>query len=209
MKGKPFTFFHKVFSALPPEYAYLLDALDKGVFDAFAANPSLGENNYSLRRNPSMPPIREQQGKNLQLKNILIWHQSLAYPLSISIADGVWIGFSVDRKVFEFVEFSVDLSALELIQNIQKIQKRITSLVAGLRSQHLNLGDLSKIELEGATFYQIRALDDGNCLAIDPKGSVYLLNHDPYEIKLIHPSIKEFVDLVNDGQVDFDALSEV
>jgi hypothetical protein len=77
-------------------------------------------------------------------------------------------------------------------------------LVSGLSSNKLDLTDLSEFEVDGKLYYQIKDLEDGNYIAIDNKGQVFGLIHDPYKIELINKSVKQFVDDVNSGQFDFD-----
>ncbi len=52
--------------------------------------------------------------------------------------------------------------------------------------------------------YQIKDLEDGNYIAIDKKGQVFVLIHDPFKIELINKSIKIFVDDVNEGRFNFE-----
>lgn len=63
---------------------------------------------------------------------------------------------------------------------------------------------LGEFDIDGNTYYQIKDLEDGNYIAIDRKGQVFGIIHDPYKIKMISKSVQQFVDDVNNGTFDFE-----
>jgi hypothetical protein len=69
-----------------------------------------------------------------------------------------------------------------------------------LHSESLDLDDLSEIEVEGKSYFQIKDLEDGNNIAINYKGHVFGLTHDPFKVKLLNKSVKGFVESVNSGE---------
>jgi hypothetical protein len=63
--------------------------------------------------------------------------------------------------------------------------------------------------VEGKSYYQIKDLDDGNYIAIDSKGQVFGLMHDPFKIKLLSKSLKDFVEDVNSGTFKFEDILQL
>ena len=58
----------------------------------------------------------------------------------------------------------------------------------------LEIEDTFEIEIDEKKFYTIVDMEDGNYIAVNSKGKVYILNHDSTEsVKLIHNSIHDFL----------------
>ena len=144
------------------------------------------------------------KGKQFELNNILIKQDGQTYPLNITIYEGVWIGFEIERNILGFKNYQFDLSSLKKEKSKFALDQKIEKLVGGLTSDQLDLTNLGELEVDGKHYYQIKDLEDGNYIAIDNKGEVYGLTHDPFKIDLINKSVKQFVADVNNGSFDFD-----
>jgi hypothetical protein len=103
----------------------------------------------------------------------------------------------------EFKNFQIDLSSFKKSKIKFAANTKIEKLVADLTCEQLDLSDLSELEIDGKTFFQIKDLEDGSFIVIDNKGQVFGLIHDPYKIEFINKSIKLFVDDVNNGRFAF------
>lgn len=204
MEGKAFAFFRQVFSQLPPEFQFLLDGLDKGLYKRFSVNHAMKGHAYSISFDPAQSDKSMVKGKQFDLEHIIIKQDGQAYPLSITIHDGLWINFQIEKNIIDFNDFQIDFSSFK--QSIGKFttDPKIGKLVSGLTCKQLELTNLAEFDIEGKTYYQIKDLEDGNYLTIDNKGQVFGLMHDPYKIELVNKSIKQFVDDVNGGLFDFD-----
>ena len=202
--GKALEFFRQVFIQLPAEFQFLLDGLDKGLYKRFSVNYSMKGQFYSIGFDPLQSDKSMIKGKQFELKDIIIKQDGQVYPLNITIHDGLWIGFEIQKSIFDFNNFLVDLSTFKKTKSNFSAETKIEKLVSGLTCEQLELTNLSEFEIDGKLYYQIKDLKDGNYIAIDNKGKVFGLIHDPYKIELINKSVRKFVGDVNNGMFNFD-----
>jgi hypothetical protein len=204
IEGNAYSFFRQVFSQLPPDFNFLAEGLDKGLYRRYSVNHAKKGNFYSVGFDPSQSDRSFTKGKQFELENILIKQGEKMYPLHLSIYDGVWIGFEMERNVLEFKNVQIDLSSFRKIESKLSDNPEIEKLLSGLICEKLELTNPGTFDIDGDIYYQIKDLDDGNYIAIDGKGQVFGLIHDPYKIELINNSVRNFVDDVNNGKFDFD-----
>lgn len=204
IEGKALDFFRQVFLQLPAEFKFLYDGLDKGLYRRFSVNHATKGHYYSISFDPSQSDKSITKGKQFELENIIIRQDGQVYPLNITIHEGLWIGFEIEKNILEFNNFQIDITSLKTNKSKFVEDTKIENLVSGLICKQLDLMNLGEFYIDGKTYYQIKDLDDGNYIAIDSKGQVFGLIHDPYKIKLINKSVKQFVDEVNAGRFDFD-----
>jgi hypothetical protein len=204
IEGKALNFFRQVFSQLPVDFKFLIDGLDKGLYRRFSVNHAMKGNFYSIGFDPSQSDKSMTKGNQFELENIIIEQDGQSFPLNVTIYDGLWIGFEIEKNILDFNNYQVDLSTFKKSKSKFVTDSKIEKLVNGLSCSQLNLTNLNEFDIDGKTFYQIKDLEDGNYIAIDNKGQVFGLLHDPYKIELINKSIKQFVDDVNNGQFDFE-----
>lgn len=201
--GKALDFFRQVFKQLPIDFQFLSDGLDKGLYKRFSVNHAMKGHFYSIGFDPSQSDKSMTKGKQFELENIIIKQDGQAYPLNITIHEGLWIGFEIEKNILDFNNFQIDLSSFKKSKSKFAADTKIERLVSGLTCEQLDLTDLGDFDIDGKTYYQIKDLADGNYIAIDNKGQVFGLIHDPYKIELINKSVRQFVDDVNTGRFDF------
>ncbi|MEA5429232.1 hypothetical protein [Arcicella lustrica] len=204
IEGKALDFFRIVFSQLPVDFQFLADGLDNGLYRRFYVNHSMKEHFYFIGFDPSQFDKSMIKGKHFELGNILIKQAGQAFPLNITVHEGLWIGFEFEKNILDFNNFQVDLSSFKKDKSKFAADTKIEKLVSGLTCEQLDLTNLGEFDIDGKTFYQIKDLEDGNHIAIDNKGQVFGLIHDPYKIELINKSVRQFVGDVNGGLFDFD-----
>ena len=194
-------FFQKLFVQLPTEFQFLHEHLQKGLYRRYDFNK---EKNYFISFDPEQSDKSMVKGGNFEIKNIQIISDGQQYPLDLTIYQGLWIGFDTPKNIKDFKNYQFDTSKVEKAKSKFAADDKIKKLVKGLRSNELNLDDLSEMELEGKNYYQIRDLEDGNYIAIDSKGQVFGLTHDPFKIELLNKSVEGFVESVNSGEFNFE-----
>lgn len=202
--GKAFDFFRQVFTQLPTEFRFLSEGLDKGLYRRFSVNHAMKGHFYTIGFDPSQSDKSMTKGKQFELENIIIKQDGQAYPLNITIHEGLWIGFEIGKNILNFNNFQIDLSSFKKSKSKFAGDRKIEKLVSGLTCEQLDLTDLGEFDIDGKAYYQIKDLEDGNYIAIDNMGKVFGLMHDPYKIELINKSVRQFVDDVNGGLFDFD-----
>jgi hypothetical protein len=202
--GKAFEFFDKLFKQLPGEFQFLSDGLNKGLYRRYSKNFALKGHHYTIGFDPSQSDKSMTRGKQFEIQNILVVEDNKEFNLDITVYEGLWVDFEIEKNIIEFKNFRFDLTKLRKDKSKFAKDSNTEKLVRGLSSNYLDLDDLSEFEIDGQQYFQIKDLEDGNYIAIDKKGQVFGLIHDPYKVELINKSIKEFVADVNSGQFDFD-----
>ena len=194
-------FFEKLFTQLPTEFHFLQEHLQKGLYRRYSFNK---DNNYFISFDPAQSDKSFVKGKNFEIKNIQVIAEGQPYPLGLTIYQGLLVGFDTPKNIKDFKDCTFDTSRVSKTKSKFAAEDNIERLVKGLHSDKLDLDDLSEIEVEGKSYYQIKDLEDGNYIAIDSKGQVFGLTHDPFEIRLLDKSVKHFVDSVNSGTFKFE-----
>jgi hypothetical protein len=203
IEGKALDFFRKVFAQLPADFQFLLDGLDKGLYRRFSVNHAMKGHFYSIGFDPTQSDKSMTKGMHFELENIVIKQDGQSYLLNITIHEGLWIGFEIEKNILDFNNFQIDLASFKISKSKFAADSKIEKLVSGLTCEQLDLTDLGEFDIDCKTYYQIKDLEDGNYIAIDSKGQVFGLIHDPYKIELINKSVRQFVDDVNSGRFDF------
>ena len=203
IEGKGLDFFRRVFSQLPADFNFLLVGLDKGLYRRFSVNHAMKGNFYSIGFDPSQSDKSMTKGKQFELENIIIKQDGQAFPLNITIYDGLWIGFEIEKSILDFNNFQVDLSSFRKSKSKFSADTKIEKLVSGLTCDQLDFTNLGEFDIDGKTYYQIKDLEDGNYIAIDNRGQVFGVIHDPFKIEMINKSVRQFTDDVNNGTFDF------
>jgi hypothetical protein len=202
--GNVFDFFDKLFKQLPSEFHFLSDGLNKGLYKRYSVNFAIKGHHYTIGFDPSQSDKSMTKGKQFELQNISVIQDANEFNLNITVYEGLWVGFEIEKNIIDFQNYQFDLTRLHKDKSIFARDNKIEKLVRGLISNHLELTDLSEFEVNGKLYYQIKDLENGNYIAIDSRGHVFGLIHDPYKIELINKSIKQFVDDINSGQFDLD-----
>ena len=203
IEGKIFDFFDNLFKQLPSEFQFLSEGLLKGLYTRLSVNQAMKGFHYSISFDPSQSDKSVVKGKQFELKNIFVVQNGDEFILNLTVYEGLWIGFEIQKNILDFTDYNFDLSRFHKDKSKFAKDKKIEQLVIGLFSNDLELNNLSEFEVDGKYYYQIKDLEDGNYIAIDNRGQVFRLIHDPYKIELINKSIKQFVEDVNNGSFDF------
>ncbi|MFN8398171.1 MAG: DUF4279 domain-containing protein [Bacteroidia bacterium] len=208
LKGDAYYFFWHVFRQLPEEYKFLLLGLEKGLYRRFSVNHAMKGHHFSIGFDPSQSDKSMLKGRTFELTGIRIIHGGSAHPLSLIVFDGLWSGFEFEQNVLDFKQIQVDVSQMRKDTSRYEPDKEIAKLVSGLSSEHLELENLFTIEFDGNVFYQLKDLENGNYIAMDAKGLVWGLIHDPFQLDLIHEYVRKFVAEVNAGKFNFEEYLE-
>jgi hypothetical protein len=193
-------FFLRLFSQLPSEFHFLHEHLQQGLYRKYCHNK---DNNYFISFDPEQSDRSMVKGKNFEIKNIYVIADEQQNRLDLTIYKGLLIGFDTSKNIKNYKEYRFDTSGVTKTKSKYLPEDKIERLVTGLHSEKLDLDDLSELEFHGKSYYQIKDLEDGDFLVLDSKGQVFMLSHDPFEIRLLNKSVKTFVDDVNNGNFKF------
>jgi hypothetical protein len=186
---------------LPQRYSFLLNQVNKEFIIDSVPNEFLnnGWKRTILNQNLYLP--QRDNKINYQLVGIKVYDliENRSKDIELDLYEGILIGYKFPVGQYDLNR--IDLTGLRegaFTPSEKDIQYQ--KLFEGKKSDHLDLTSGGyEIQLSGKGYYVIKDLEDGNYLAIDDKGKVYGMFHDPYLIDLIHEDVREFIDQVNDG----------
>ncbi|WP_336691138.1 MULTISPECIES: hypothetical protein [unclassified Chryseobacterium] len=197
---KEITFFKEVIKLLPIRYHYIINQLNKNFLISFKPNDLSFKDWYSVQLNAKLE--KEYSKPSLgyfQLQNILIFNKrtKIKEKLTLSFLEGMFIGFYIqDARFDNYILSEYDISGLKEKHFKNDGDKNdLLKIIGDINKEHLLQFDLEntfKIEIPEGNFYTIKDLEDGNYLALNEKGEVYELKHDPYSVKKVADSIVNF-----------------
>lgn len=197
---KEITFFKEVIKLLPIRYHYIINQLNKNFLISFKPNDLSFKDWYSVQLNAKLE--KEYSKPSLgyfQLQNILIFNKrtKIKEKLTLSFLEGMFIGFYIqDARFDNYILSEYDISGLKEKHFKNDGDKNdLLKIIGDISKEHLLQFDLEntfKIEIPEGNFYTIKDLEDGNYLALNEKGEVYELMHDPYSVRKIANSIVNF-----------------
>lgn len=197
------TFLKTIISKLPSKYSYLPDQVNKEFILGKKVN-DLGENgSYTLVLNAQLE--KKYSNKNLPqffiLKGLKVWNKVREdyEEIEFDILEGMLAGFKNPSNYKNLDSSKMDLSEIKekhfknqdeeaLIQILGKADQKLV--------EQFDINGTLKIELPEGLFYTIKDLKDGNYLAVNEKGEIYALIHDPYLVKKLYNSLEVLMDQV-------------
>lgn len=181
-------FFKNLIAVLPGKYHYLLPQINDEFLIAFKENALGFENSYTFLLNAKLEPIyiNKKLPHFFILQNIKIWNRvkSDFISINLNILSGYIGGFnieSIEFSNFDFTKFDISEINEKHFEN-----KDLDTLLMNFNENEKNI--LSKyldttysINLSDGIFYCIDNIGNGDVIALDKAGTVYLLIHDPVQ----------------------------
>lgn len=194
-------FFKNVINILPRRYLYLERQITKDFIFAWKPNQLGYANSYTFLLNANLEKKFERTDlpQFFIINNIKVWERVLKRYINIEldILTGFIGGFKSESINFGNFDFSkVDLSELgekhfnnqdkdELVKILGKLNKDQLS--------RLDIDDTFKVEIPEGIFYTIKNIGEGDYLAVNLRGEVYELLHDPYAVRKKASNIHELL----------------
>ncbi|WP_347052248.1 hypothetical protein [Flavobacterium olei] len=211
-------FFKSLVDILPHKYQYLLPQINDDFLIAYKENELGFKDSYTFLLNAKLDPnyINKRLPHFFILQNIKIWNivKGDFISINLNILSGYLGGFNVESIEFSNFDFAkFDISEInekhfenkdleKLLLNFDKNEKKILS-------EYLN--STYNIDLPEGTFYYIDNIGNGDVIALDKMGIVYLLTHDP--VKTIPIFSKEELlsklenkTLINDSKIIYESM---
>ncbi|MFN3299831.1 MAG: hypothetical protein ACK41Z_06525 [Sediminibacterium sp.] len=120
---------------------------------------------YTIGFDPSQSDKSMTKGKQFELQNILVIQDTNEFNLNMTVYEGLWVGFEIEKNIIEFKNFRFDLTKLHKDKSKFAKDNKIEKLVSGLASNNLDLNDQSEFEVDGQLYYQIKDLEVQNPIA--------------------------------------------
>jgi hypothetical protein len=122
--------------------------------------------------------------------------------IELDLYDGVLIGYRIQTGKYDLERIDIGNLHFKPFQSEDKLEYE--AALKDLKCEHLELDNGFEIELSGKTYYTIKDLEDGNYIAIDKKGKVYGMFHDPFVIEPISSDLATFIEQLNNGSFSID-----
>ncbi|MCV6630953.1 MAG: hypothetical protein OIF50_13965 [Flavobacteriaceae bacterium] len=216
IKKQDYIFLRVVVKALPKKYSYLIPQVceefildkkpnqlgDKGTY-TLSLNAKL-ESNFS---NKSLPQF-------FVLKDVYVWNmvKGSFEQIELHILEGMLAGFRVNAKYSELDFNKIDTLKIKEKHFIIEEKEFLKRLIGKMPEEvyyQLEIESTFKIELEEENYYVLKDLKDGNYLAMDEKGAVYAMIHDPYEIEKIFDTKESFFDALSTREFNISEYFDV
>ncbi|WP_103072487.1 fibroblast growth factor [Aquimarina sediminis] len=199
IKEIDYTFLSLISKKLEASYPYLLQQVSSDFIIGKKKN-KLGEiGSYTLILNASLESkfSNKSLSKFFIIEKIKIWNKlKMKFEnVELHILEGMLAGFRLESDYGD-----LDLDKID-IQNIKEKHFnnqdkddliKILKIEDEKLLKFIDLENTFKIEIDEGDFYVIKDLEDGNYLAMDKKGAVYGMIHDPYEIEKLYNTKESF-----------------
>jgi hypothetical protein len=120
---------------------------------------------------------------------------------------GILIGFCA--KLPDVIEGQNNIDTTNMrIEVIQDEGKNTVLTILGTINPSimakLDIDNSCELNMDGKQYLTIKDLNDGDYLAIDKEGAVYIIIHDPPKINMIYKNVADFIGSVKSGRYDLD-----
>lgn len=197
---KGINFFKEIIQLLPSRYHFILDQLNSDFLISFKPNGLNFKDWYSVQLNAKLEgDYRNPKMKYFQLQNIYVFNKKSQKKeqLKLSFLEGIFIGFFIEDINFENYLLSKNsILGLKEKHFSNHDKEKLLEIIVNTDEDLLNkldIEDTFRIEIAEGTFYTIKKIGDGDYLAVDDKGVVYELLHDPYSVKEKAKNINELL----------------
>lgn len=176
--------FLKICKSLPNKYTFLSHQVQDGILYSVKKQE---DNYYKFNLNNDLfEKYEDKTGRYFQIKGIILSYKDKNIPLILRVGYGLLLGYSTpDNSLLNSLEsndFYIDISQLQ-VEFFDDITPKIITLFSKKELNHLSLNDIYEIELKGNSYYHLKDMTDGDFIAIDRDKNIYVITHDPFEIK--------------------------
>lgn len=202
MEEQDFNFLKNVICILPTKWNFLLKQINNKYIIGKCKNKHYGKGFYSLVLNREYHDYSNYKYPELiTLSDIYIWDKKKQEYVEVQlfISFGTIIGCYFNSKFKHLDWCKVRLTTLKENTHANHSNGKkafIEKLLHKLSPEELKLidvGDINELEIGGNTYYTIRNLNDGDYIAINNIGEVFIITHSPFEVKQLSTSIKAFL----------------
>ena len=208
-------FLETVVNNLPEKYDYLKRQVHKDFIVGKERDLINGPGRYGLIVDGNYESQFSDKSKPQYfiIKDIRVWNKnkSAFERVELDIIEGMIMGYYLSCDSRELDLNKIDISWLKEKHFRDEDKEQLLSIVGQIDKDDLSKLDISstfRIDIEQGAFYVIKNLEDGNYLAVNKKGEVYGLVHDPYTVEKIFDSVPIFVDALKNGSFSFDKYLE-
>lgn len=184
-----------IINKLPPTYLVFREQIEAGLIKKVFIGSSAIPNYVGFSYNPLISRKYEDKiGRFFKLSGIFISDFLIGefVEIEIFISHGLIMGYSIPQKLKikpDLTKIKVDNFKRTFFDNADF--QKISHLLGKKEISLINPSDVYEVILNGKSFFNIKNLEDGNFIGIDLEKHVYVITHDPFEIKLLNKDLTE------------------
>ena len=179
---------HKLYDRFP----FLYEQLEAGIVHNIKIDDDKRKIQFDI---DVLSKYENKKGRYFAIENIEIYDsQGNVTLMYIHVGYGIIISYGFDNPIFN----NECISNVN-VQNIRIVyfddDEQINQLLTKQELARINPADVYELELEGfGTIYHLIDVADGDFIGIDKNKNIYLVNHDPYEIRKLNGSLIEILE---------------
>jgi hypothetical protein len=185
-----------VIKQLPAKFEGLNAQITQGLFAASRKIRNDSENEHvSFSFNPSLiNEFENRKARNYQIKGIKLYDRLAQNGLNFTlyVYSGVISGYLIEGTKFDIDLNKIDAAHFKQIYNDNRDAKKLNKLLSADETKLINPDEVYEVVLNDKIYFHIQDLGDGDFIGIGMDKVVYEITHDPFEIKPIGKSLKEF-----------------
>lgn len=202
IEEQDFYFLKNVICILPTKWDFLIKQINSRFIIGKCKNKLYGKGFYNLVLNREYYDYSNYKYPELvTLSGIYIWNKKKREYVEVQlyISFGTIIGYYFNSKYNHLDWHKVSLNTLKEnnYANHSNGKKDIIQMLSQKLSpeeqKKIDIGDINELQIEGNTYYTIKNLNDGDYMAINNTGEVFIITHAPFEVKKLYSSIRAFL----------------
>ncbi len=176
--------FIRICDSLPNKYLFLSNQVKDNIILSVKKEDN-GYFKFNLNNN-LLDKYEDKKGRYYQIKGILLSDRDIKISICLRVGYGILLGYSTkDNVLLNSLnnDVNVDVSNIK-IEFFDEVEKNIMDLFSKEELKYIAPNDVYEIILNGNSYYHLQDIGDGDFIAIDENKDVYIITHDPFEIKI-------------------------
>ncbi len=186
IKDWEYNLLNRIVTNLPERYSFLNNQINDDFFVDSVDNEILKDNWKRVILNQNLYKTYQNKKFNFIIKDIRVFdlNYDSYITVDLDVFEGIIIGYKINSDSDSFDINRIDYLRIKEV----KYENQYSDLLNVFCNYEIELlenkgyNNCYKIELEGREFYNFLELENGDLAALDKKGDLYLLIHDPYSI---------------------------
>lgn len=189
---------YNVIKQLPGTFEGLETQIMQGLFRRSRKNPgNSGFYHISFSFDPDLiGEFENRKERNYQITGIKLYDRLTQKELNFTlyVYSGVISGYLIEGSKFDIDLTKIDTTYFKQTFSDNPDAKKINKLLSTDEAKLINPDEVYEVVLNDKIYFHIQDLEDGDFIAMDMNKVLYQVTHDPFEIKLVGKSLKEFFD---------------
>ncbi len=181
--------FVKICNSLPDKYSFLSNQIKDNIILSVKKENN-GYYKFNLDSN-LFDKYEDKKGRYYEIKGILLLDEDIKISIILRVGYGILLGYSTkDNVLLSSLNDNVKVDTSNIkINFFDEIENNIMDLFSQEELKYIATNDIYEIVLNGNLYYHVQDIEDGDFIAIDKDKNVYIIKHDPFEIKILSENL--------------------